>query len=296
MRDARQTAVWLMLLLLVVVAGDRIGAWVCSRVLLQSQFRFSRIYRGGTAADVLIIGDSRGVHSFYAPSVERLTGRPALNLSFNSMSMPIAEALLADYLDHNVRPRVVIIETTCVIVDRGLVSELRTYAGLSKRLEALYAQEHPREAIAGRWFRLLPYNSEFFLRAVAYLRRNDQDWINHNVIAPELIAASRKWSPRPIQENLDALERLVRLLRSRGIEVRLVIAPYHRSAQVRMDNIVAGVTKSVQRVDADARVWNYADAIDDSRYFADRVHMNADGSEDFLKMLLRDGVLTSGRQ
>ena len=189
-----------------------------------------------------------------------------------------------------------IIETTCVIVDRGLVSELRTYAGLSKRLEVLYAREHPREAIAGRWFRLLRYNSEFFLRAVAYLRRNDQDWINHNVIAPELIAASHKWSPRPIQENLDAIERLVRLLRSRGIEVRLVIAPYHRSAQVRMDDIVAGVTKSVQRVDADARVWNYADAIDDSRYFADRVHMNADGSEDFLKMLLRDGVLTSGRQ
>jgi hypothetical protein len=50
---------------------------------------------------VIVIGDSRGVHSFYAPRLEQLTGRPALNLSFNSMSMPIAEALLADYLERN---------------------------------------------------------------------------------------------------------------------------------------------------------------------------------------------------
>ena len=40
-----------------------------------------------------------------------------------------------------------------------------------------------------------------------------------------------------------------------------------------------------------AHVLNYADAIPESRYFADGVHMNADGSETFLRMLSRDGVL-----
>lgn len=288
MREAKRFAVWFVVLAIFVIAGDRIGAFICSRVLLASQFRFSRVYRGGTNADVLVIGDSRGVHSFYAPTIEKLTGRPALNLSFNSMSMPIAEALLADYLDRNAAPRMVIIETTCVVVNRGLVSELRTYAGLSKRLETLYAREHPRAAAAGRLFRLLPYDSEFFLRALMYLRRSDQDWINRNVIAPHLAASPRgRWSPRPHQENLDALGRLVPLLRARGIEVKLVIAPYHRSVMVDMNEITPGVTRSVPG----ARVMNYADAIEESRYFADGVHMNAEGSEVFLRMLCSDGVL-----
>jgi len=292
MREGKKFAAWFVLLVIVVIAGDRIGAFVCARVLLASQFRFSRVYRGGSSADVIVIGDSRGVHSFYTPAIEKLTGRPALNLSFNSMSMPIAEALLSDYLDHNAKPRMVVIETTCVVVDRGLVSELRTYADLSQRLEALYAREHPRAAVAGRLFRLLRYDSEFFLRALVYLRRSDQDWINRNVIAVELAADPRgRWSPRPHEENLEALGRLVPMLRSRGIDVKLVIAPYHPSAMVDMNEIVQGVGRHVPGV----RVLNYADAIPASRYFADGLHMNADGSEAFLRLLGRDGVVALTR-
>ena len=79
MRDAKRFAVWFALLAIVVIAGDRIGAFVCSRVLLGSQFRFSRVYRGGSNADVLVIGDSRGVHSFYAaPTAGQLAGTRAL--------------------------------------------------------------------------------------------------------------------------------------------------------------------------------------------------------------------------
>jgi hypothetical protein len=289
MREGKSFAVWFVLLVIVVMAGDRIGALLCSRVLLASQFRFSRVYRGGSNADIIVIGDSRGVHSFFAPAIEKLTGRPALNLSFNSMSVPIAEALLSDYLEHNPRPRMVIIEATCVVVDRGLVPELRTYADLSPRLEALYATQHPRAAVAGRLFRMLRYDSEFFLRALTYLRRSDQDWINRNVIAAELAAGPRggRWSPRPYQENLEALGRLVPMLRAWGIDVKLVIAPYHPSVMVDMNEIV----QSVRRHVPGARVLNYADAIPESRNFADGVHMNADGSEVFLRMLARDRLL-----
>lgn len=293
MRDGRRIAAWLALLAIVVIAGDRLGAFVCSRILVQSQFRFSRVYRGGTLTDVLVIGDSRSVHAFYAPAIERLTGRPALNLSYNSMSMPIAEALLADYLDRNPPPRLVIVEATCVLVDHGLVAELGTYAGVSSRLEALYAREHPRAAAAGRVFHLLPYNNEFFLRALLYLRQSDQDWINRSVIAPDLLAVPReRWNPQPLQDNLEALERIVALLGARGVELRLVIAPYHPSAGIGVADILAAVTRSARRVKPDTRVWNYADALEAPIYFSDGVHMNADGSEVFLRMLRRDGVLT----
>lgn len=288
MQQAKKSAAWLALLAIIVIAGDRLGAFVCGRVLVASQFRFSRIYRGGTKADVIVIGDSRGVHSFYAPSIEKLTGRPALNLSFNAMSMPIAEALLSNFLEHNPPPRVVLIEPSCVVVDHGLVTELGTYSKLSQRLAALYAHDHPQAAAWSSAFHLLAYDSEFFLRALLYLRRNDQDWINRNVIPPELRAPHVRWRPNGPRENYEALARLVHMLRARGIEVKLVIAPYHRASGVDPSDLVRDLTQSVPG----ARLWNYAEAIEDSRYFSDTVHMNLDGSEALLDMLCRDGVLT----
>ena len=170
---------------------------------------------------------------------------------------------------------------------------MRTYAGLSPRLEALYAREHPRAAAADRLFHLLRYDSEFFLRSLVYLRRSDQGWINRNVIAGELADAPRgRWSPRPHEENLVALGRLVPMLRSRGIDVKLVLAPYHPSVMVDMNEIMQGVERHVPG----ARVLNYADDIPESQYFADGLHMNADGSEAFLHMLCRDGVLRCGER
>jgi hypothetical protein len=99
---------------------------------------------------------------------------------------------------------------------------------------------------------------------------------------PVLAAAD---SPRPYQENLEALGVSCPCC-ARGIDVKLVIAPYHPSVMVDMNEIVQGVERHVPG----ARVLNYADAIPESRYFADGVHMNADGSDLFLRMLVRDGV------
>jgi hypothetical protein len=132
---------------------------------------------------------------------------------------------------------------------------------------------------------VIPYDSEIFLRALMYLRRSDQDWINHNVITPELLAAPRgAWNPHAVPENLAALDRLVRMLRKRGVQVHLVIAPYHRAAQIDVEDLVTSVSRN-------GRVWNYANAFAESRYFADRVDMNQEGSEVLLRMLQRDGVL-----
>jgi len=87
----------------------------------------------------------------------------------------------------------------------------------------------------------------------------------------------------------EALSRIVTMLRSRGIEVRLVIAPYHHSVNVDLHEILRDIRMHVP----DAPVLNYADAIENYEYFADGVHMNMNGSEVFLQMLLRDGVLAT---
>jgi hypothetical protein len=287
MSDRRRAVIWILALVAVVIGGDHLLAWGLQKILVRSQFRYSRLYRGGNSADVLILGDSRGVHSFYAPAIEELTGLRALNLSYNSMSPRIAEAILLDYLDRNRAPRMVIIEVTCVHVPGSLTSELRTYASLSPRLGALYAEQHPVAAAAGRVFRLFPLNSEFFLEALHYMRRSDQDWIYHDVM-PALLRALRGggWMINPRPANVDALARIVRVLRQRGIEPRLVIAPY--GGEGGPVNLAPLAEMLGGRLGVG--VSNYAGAITDLDDFADHVHLNERGSRVLLALMKRDGV------
>ena len=287
MSDFRRASIWLLVLIAVVIAGDHALAWVLHKVLVRSQFRYSRLYRGGNHADVIVLGDSRGVHSFYAPAIEELTQLRVLNLSYNSMSPRIAEAVLLDYVEHNQPPRMVIIEVTSVIVSGALTTELRTYAGLSPRLAALYAEKHPVAAVAGRVFRLFPLNSEFYLEALHYMRQSDQDWIYRYSMSPAMRALPREpWPLVPISENVDALDRMVRVLRQRGIEVRLVVAPYSPAkVLVNMSEFLDLLTRRTRMP-----ILNYGGAMDDPDCFADQIHLNERGSRAFLRILQRDGV------
>jgi hypothetical protein len=289
MTDRRRALIWFAALLALVFAGDRVLAWALDQVLVRSQFRFSRLYRGGNDADILVLGDSRGVHSFYQPEIEKLTGLRTFNLSYNSMSTRIAEAVLRDYLDHNRAPRLVVIEATCTIPGGALAVELRTFARFSPRLAALYAEGHPYGALTGRLLHLFPLNSEFYLEALHYRNQSDQDWINHSTMPAGLRAEQPgPWAlPRP--ENLEAMNRIVALLRQRGIEVRLVIAPYW-PVPVNMPAIANAIDVSVHRADPQLHVLNYASAVSDPEEFADRVHLNERGSVALLEILQRDGV------
>ena len=199
----------------------------------------------------------------------------------------IAEAILMDYVEHNRPPRMVVIEVTSSIVSGALASELQTYAGLSPRLAALYAEEHPVAAVAGRTFRLFPLNSGFFLEALHYMWQTDQDWIHRDAMPPALRTRPRNpWRLVPFADNVNALVRIVGLLHHRGIEVRLVIAPYGPSnVPVNVTAYAALITRRAQ-----TPVWNYVGAVTDPDEFADQVHLNERGSRVFLRMLQRDGA------
>jgi hypothetical protein len=281
MADVKRAAVWLMVLAAAVVAGDHLLALALHQVLVRSQFRYSRLYRGGNDAEILILGDSRGVHSFYAPAFPR----PAFNLSYNSLSPRVAEAVLLDYLDHNRPPKMVVIEPTSVITSGAVKTELRTYGAFSPRLQALYAEEHPVAARVGRALWLYPLNSSFFMEALHYLRRSDQSWIQHEIIPPAL-RVKQDWTLTPMESEVDALARMVAELRRRGIEVRLVFAPY---APVKVPSNAAEFAATIERRTG-ARVWNYSSALQDLDDFADTVHLNENGSRRLLAMLVRDGA------
>jgi hypothetical protein len=286
MSDGRRATVWLGVLLMVIVGGDHLLALVLQQLLLRSQFRYSRLYRGGNDAEVVLIGDSRGVHSFFAPALQEMTGLRVLNLSYNSLSPHVAEVLLLDYLDRNRAPRILVIEATSTVTPGRVASQLRTYAGLSPRIAALYAHDQPAEARVSRLFWLYPLNSEFFLEAMHYAFRSDQDWIFHDPMPPALRVERGLTSFDPLPAEVDALARIVRMARQRGIEVRLVVAPY---APIRQPVNTAQAVDSIQR-QTGQRIWNYVGAVGDLDDFTDGVHLNERGSRELLAMLVRDGV------
>lgn len=290
MRDAKRSLLWISVFLIVVLIGDHVLAWGLHKFLVQSQFRYSRLYRGGNDADILIFGDSRGVHSFYAPAIEELTGRKVLNLSYNSLSPEVTEALLLDYLDRNRPPKMVILEVTSSIVTGEVLTELRPYAGLSPRLMKLYTKAHPYAAATSRVFHLLPLNSGFYIEALHYMRRSDQDWIMRSSLPAEMRAPSNKEGKlEGFPYNMAALARIADVLRQRKIELRLIVAPYYNKGVSNMPHFLADVARTV-RPDEHIRIYNYVSAVRDPDGFADQVHLNEQGSRLFVQMLHRDRV------
>jgi hypothetical protein len=289
MRDARKALLWIATLVLVVMAGDRLLSWTLGRVLVRSRFRYSQLYRGGTNADILIMGDSRGVNSFYAPAIEEMTGKKAFNLSYNSMSPVVAEALILDYLDRNQPPKMVIIEPTCVMVDGAVLTELRPFATLSPRLMALYQRKHPAAARTEKIFHLLLLNTGFFVDALHYMRHSDQDWIMRGSLPATSEPEGKRVVPF-LPGNREALQRIVTALRRRGLEVRFVIAPYYAKGIENLPELVAALQKFAPG-DEHVRIATYDTVVSDPALFADHVHLNEQGSRVFLAMLQRDGVL-----
>lgn len=283
-------------------AGDRGGAALLKRITRDSGFRYSRLYAGKAAADVLILGDSRGVHSFYAPALQKALGRRVLNLSYNSFSTLMLETVLADYLGHNPPPRLVVLEVTNFPRESNVLGNLKPFVGESSRVAALFRREDPRTAAAMDLLHLYRYNSESFLRILyyTYRRRDDQDWIlDARAKRADLDIANDPTGvylsgSRFERENFEAVARLLELSRRHGFEVRFVAAPYWPGFRDRVKDWGGILAYLEQHVTGGRPVWDYSLAVSDPHYFADRVHLNRDGALWFARRLEADRFFEGG--
>jgi len=272
-------------------AIDRGIAALIGREVLQSQFRFSCLYRGDCDANVLILGNSRGVNGFFSPDLTAALGKKVFNLSYNGLSIKMARMLFEDYVSRCPAPELLILEVTNALDAGTSVGLCQLYADKSPVLANAWRTAEPTafwlSRLAAATFR---YNGELPLRAVAFRKRSDQNWINtyqmpegmmaRYVVAPEAAAKWETLDPEAIAE----LCRCITTARTHGTKVMLVITPYAPGYRAQLP----GFTDWVQGLEAATGedVRDLSEAIITPKYFGDPLHMNLEGARALMPEVL----------
>jgi hypothetical protein len=283
-------------LVLVYFLGDRWMGTILDRALLSTKFRYSMLYAGNADADVLILGNSRAVNSFYAPELGKRLDCRCFNLAYNGMSPDVALALFQDYLERHDAPRLFILEGTCVDNSSICVVNLKPYWRHSSRLTAIATRAAPKSVAASRLSRLYDYNCELFFRALSYRRGNDQAWINRYSIDEQLLRLTEAMPPVEMHaitvEEANCLRALTELAKQHGTELRVVIAPYLPAYRAKLRNFKQWKA-DLQAVLPDAEIVDLSSQLTETACFADRLHTNLRGSHAILDELERRNLFAS---
>ncbi len=293
----KRVFVYICVVLTLFILVDRSAALLLNDIIKRSEFRFSKLYRGGQRADIVVLGNSRSVNAFFAPEMHDVLGKDVFHLGFNGMSMTITETILDDYLELNEAPEIVILEVTNLNVGDGQLKAQKLYRGMSSRLSQLLSRQFPSIGFFCGVSNLYQFNSELFLRCLYYFNRSDQSWINGGTINPDLIEDLKVTAPA--QGNMferssagwPALLRIIEKCKTNDIGLRLVISPYlpQYVESFPMDTWIADFRQALP----DASIlYDFHTALKDPAYFADIVHINGKGNAVLLSEMIEAGVLT----
>ena len=284
---------WIISLLILAFAGDRVGAFILKKITDQSQFRYSRLYNGQAGCDILLAGSSRGL-IFYQPYMEEKTGLSTTNLSYNGMPMELAAPLIKDHIDKNGTPELLLLDITLLDARMyaRLVTEFNFYVPYSERLSGLLRDSFPNDYYAGKVTNLYRYNSEVFQRTLYYLNKSDEDWLLDRVISPSLqsdVVKQKTFNYDFNKKMLADLNNAVKYAQSKNVEVKLIVNPYYPAFAEKIGNLnelINAVEKTTE-----LKVHNYANSIQEVEGFGDYQHLNKNGAKAFIDLLVEDGVL-----
>jgi hypothetical protein len=285
-----QKILWFLLLGLVVFAGDRLSGYFLRSNLEGSQFRYSRMYTQRAQADVLLIGNSRGLPLF-EPAIQQATGKTTFNLSYNGAPTYLLEALTLDYLDLYKAPTTAIIELTSA--DRpnnSLLAGFGAYLPYSTRIGKLLRGSLPKEYNASHLTHIYRYNSEVFHRTLYYGNKTDQDWLAMHTIS-ETAAKDANAKPYPLEihpQLVGSVIQTVKALQAKGVQVHLVIAPYAPGYASKVTNL--DQLKQMVESATGLTVRDYRSLLTDYRDFSDYMHPNLSGSQKYVAQMKLDGV------
>ena len=282
---------WVISLIACVLIGDRIGGMVLQFITDHSEFRYSRLYKNKAESDILLVGNSRGL-VFYQPYIEEVTSEKTFNISYNGMHISLARVLMEDYLERHKAPKLVLFEVSMAdYSDEKLIPSFALHAEASKGIDSLIFEYNPTVGWASKISHLYRYNSEVFHRSLYYLNKSDKFWlldrkINKAVIEEldevEEVTFSLK------EERQRELKRIVALGEKYGTDVRLVINPYFPAYAEKITNLEEWKAE-IEKITGE-KVYDYTQAIQDSKSFADYTHLNKYGSKMYIEQLKNDKV------
>jgi hypothetical protein len=280
---------WFVALFAIVFAGDRIFGSCLQKITDESQFRYSRMYKGKAQADILLVGNSRGL-SFFQPYIESVTGKSTFNLSYNGLPMDVANVLVQDYLEKYKAPQTLIIDiTSCDRENRALLNSFLSYSKHSIRLDDLIKSENLDMWLGSKVSHLMRFNNEIFQRSLTYLNKSDEDWLLDRIISDRLAADVAKNNyPLNVHGNLvHQLNLMVQSAQAKGVDVKLVISPYFPAFKV--TNLTE--LKVAVETATGLKVSDYRNALEDKDLFGDYMHPNIKGAIQYIDMLKRDTIL-----
>lgn len=284
---------WVIATLALALAGDRIGGWLLGKVAHDSQFRYSRLYRGDAECDLLFVGNSRGL-VFYQPYIEEKTGLTTCNLSYNGMPVELANILVKDYLDRHSPPKILVLDVTLLDkrMDQKLVTGFNSYTPRSERLSDFMRDSFPNDYYAGKVANLYRYNSEVFQRAFFYWKKSDEDWLLDRVISPTMQKDAEKLPTFNYDFTPDMLKNLADLVayaKGKGVRVELVVNPYFPPFAAKIGNLAAMKTEVEKATGLPVR--DYSNTVAGVAGFGDYQHLNKNGAKEYLDKLMQDGFL-----
>jgi hypothetical protein len=287
-------AIWILAFIAILFVGDRLLGWIFQQQITQSQFRYSRMYRGEGQADILIVGNSRGLN-FYQPSVEKATGLTTFSLCYYSMPCEIATVLTEDYLDRYPNVKTVLVETTIVeMSDDKLLPGFTTYMPYSKRIDSVLKNKNKETWNYAQFSHIYRFNNEVFQRAMYYRNKLDNDWYFDHTITQDLIdqAPHRSVEFKTPDAHVQDLKALADYCRARNINVKFVIAPIFPTYTVK------GLDVFKQKLEAATGypVHDYSNTIKDNSSFTDYLHANLKGGAEIVDIMVKDGVLPKAPQ
>lgn len=285
--------VWLFAFAAITLLGDRLGGHFLNKMVVASQFRYSRLYNESEmGATIVLLGNSRGL-TFYQPEIERRAGVSTINLSYNGLPIDLGNVLVQDYIDRHAGVKTLVVDVSmCERRNASLIKSFATYTAESARLSALLKQTDAQVYWASRLLHLYRYNSEVAQRAFYYRSKSDEDWLLDRTMTTAMREDStfggftKGFEP----EVVTSLVELVRFAQAKGVNVELVISPYYPSFAEHIRAPFLSPLKKAVEAQTGLLVRDYTTFLAEAADFGDYQHPNKNGSIKYIAHLMADGV------
>ncbi len=305
----RKPLIWILAFLALTFVGDRFFGFLLQNMSEKSQFRYSRLYYTNEAADILFVGNSRGL-TFFQPEVEKITGSKTMNLSYNGMPADLAKVLVMDYLDRHPAPKTMVVDITLCDRDNDILKTgFIQYAPQSERLSAMIKsmgliKYDPREEIVydewlgrkvyygGQISHLYRFNSEIFQRVLYYRNKTDNDWLIDRVLpnGKDDKEDMTSYKVRMFPLMVTRLKEMIDYAKTKGVEVKLVINPYYPPfAETIRDSFLTPL-KTYVEAQTGMPVNDFSTALTYRDEIGDYQHANKKGSMRYMQILKSSGL------